>query len=105
MEEIVAAGPVPALVIALTLKVYDVNGLKSAISTEVVPEPCTRISLGESGPTIFTLYPVITPFRFSSGTGDQLRSAVVGSLCLTHSLTGLPNGAVCGLEDNIVKLQ
>ena len=93
LDEIVAAGPVPALVIALTLKVYEVKGLKPDISVEVVPAPCTGISPGESGPTTFTVYPVITPFCFSTGTGDQESSAVVGSLCLTPSPTGLQEGA------------
>ena len=91
-DEIVAAGPVPALVMALTLKVYEVKGLKPGISTEVVPAPCTGISPGESGPTTFTSYPVIIPFCFFSGTGDQESSAVVGSLYLTLSRPGLPEG-------------
>ena len=77
---IVAAGPVPALVMALTLKVYSVKGLKLGISTEVVLAPCTRISCSESGPTAFTVYPVMTPFCFSSGIDDQESSAVVGRL-------------------------
>ena len=85
LDETVAAGPVPALVMALTLKVYEVKGLKPGISTEVVPAPCTGISPGESGPTTFTVYPVIRPFRFSTGTVNQDSSAVVGSLYLTLS--------------------
>ena len=76
----VAVGPVPALVMALTLKVYEVKGLKLGISTEVVPASCTRISCEESGPTTCTVYPVMTLFCISSGTGDQESSAVVGSL-------------------------
>ena len=36
LGEIVAAGPVPALFTALTLKVYVVKGLKLDISAEVV---------------------------------------------------------------------
>ena len=93
LDETVAAGPVPPLVMALTLKVYEVKGLKPGISTEVVPAPCTGISRGESGPTTFTVYPVIMPFCFSTGTGDQESSAVVDSLCLIPSLPGLPEGA------------
>ena len=92
-DEIVAAGPVPVLVMALTLKVYEVKGLKPGISTEVVPAPCTGISPGESGPTTCTVYPVMTPFCFATGTGDQETSAVVDSLCLTLSPPGLPEGA------------
>ena len=65
---------------ALTLKVYEVKGLKPDISTEVVPAPCTGISPGESGPTTFTVYPVMMPFCFSSGIDDQKNSAVIGSL-------------------------
>ena len=80
VDEIVAAGPVPALVMALTWKVYEVNGLKPGISTEVVPAPCTGISPGQSGPTTFTVYPMMMPFCFSNGTGDQESSAFVGSL-------------------------
>ena len=34
-DEMVATGPVPALVMALTWKVYEVNGLKSDTSQEV----------------------------------------------------------------------
>ena len=80
LEEIVAAGPVPALVMALTLNVYEVKSLKPGISTEVVPAPCTGISPGESGPTTFTVYPVMTPFCFSTGTGDQESFAAVERL-------------------------
>ena len=76
----VAAGPVPALVMALTLKLYKVKGLKPDTSKEVVLTPCTEISREESGPTTWILYPVMTPFRFSSGRGDQESSALVGKL-------------------------
>ena len=79
-DDIVAAGPVPALVMALTLKVYEVKGLKPGISTEVAPAPCTGISPGESGPTTSTVYPVMTLFYFSAGGDDQESSAVVGKL-------------------------
>lgn len=47
LDEIAAAGPMPALVMALTL----------------------------------TVYLVMTPFCFSTGTGDEESSAAVGSLC------------------------
>lgn len=52
LDEIVAAGPVPALFMALTLKVYDMKGLKLDISTEVVMVSSTEISVEDSGPSI-----------------------------------------------------
>ena len=67
----------PALVMALTWKVYEVEGLKPGISTVVVLASCTGISREESGPSICIVYPVMTPFRFSTGRGDQESSAVV----------------------------
>ena len=59
----------------------------------MVPALSTGISPGESDPITFTMYPVITPFCFSTETGDQDSSAVVGNLCLTLSPPGLPEGA------------
>ena len=79
-DEMVAAGPVPALVMALTLKVYEVKGLKPDTSQEVALASCTGISGVGAGPSTCTLYPVMTPFRFSTGRGAQESSAVVGSL-------------------------
>ena len=78
VDETVTTGPVPALVVALTWKVYEVKGLKPGTSTEVVSASCTGISCEESGPTTCIVYPVMTPFRFSTGRGDQESSAVVG---------------------------
>ena len=79
---------------ALTLKADDGKGFKSGVSMEVVPAPWIGISPGESGPTAFTVYPVAIPSRFSTGTGDQESSAEVGgSLCLTLSPPGQPEGA------------
>ena len=89
----VAAGPVPTLVMALILKVYRVNGLKPGISIEVVLWPFTGISKAVFNPTTFTMYPVMTPFCFFTGTGDQESSTVVGSFCLRFSPPGLPEGA------------
>ena len=82
MDDVVADGPDPALVMALTLKVYEVKGVRLDTSAEVASGPCTRTSFVElgSGPKICTLYPVMTPFRLSFGTGDQDSFAVVGSL-------------------------
>ena len=89
----VAAGPLPALVMALTLKEYEEKGFNPSTWRVLVPAPCTGISPGESGPTTFTVYPVMLPFSFSTGTGDQESSAVVGSLCLTVNPPGHPEGA------------
>ena len=80
VDEIVAAGPVPALVMALTLKMYEVKGLKSGTSTEVILAFCAEISLEESGPSTCIVYPVMTPFCFSTGSGVQESIAVVGRL-------------------------
>ena len=80
VDEIVAAGPMPALVMALTLKVYKVKGLKPGTSTEVVLVFGTETSREESGPSTCTVYPVMTPFRFSNGSGVQESSAVFGRL-------------------------
>ena len=76
----VAAGPVPALFIALTLKVYGVKGLKLNTSQAVVLASCTGISGVGAGPSTCTLYPVMTPFRFSTGRSTQESFAVVGRL-------------------------
>ena len=80
LDEVVAAGPVPALVMALTLKLYKAKGLKPDTSTKVVSAPCTEISREKSGLTTCILYPVMTPFRFSSRRGDHESSALVGRL-------------------------
>lgn len=52
-----ASGPVPAAVIALTLNVYVVNGLKPDTKIDVVLESDTGIRRGkaESGPTTLTM--------------------------------------------------
>ena len=52
-----AAGPVPAAVMALTLNVYAVNGLKPDTTIDVALESETGIRRGvaESGPTTFTV--------------------------------------------------
>ena len=92
-DEIVAAGPVPALVMALTLKLYEVKGLKPGILMSVVSLSRMKMSGEEPGPTTSTAYLVMVPFHFSTGTGDQDSSAVVGNLCLILSPPGLPEGA------------
>ena len=65
LNEVGAAGPVPTSVMALTLKLYKVKGLKPDTSKEVVSAPCTEISCEESGPTTWILYPVMTPSFFN----------------------------------------
>ena len=52
-----AAGPVPAAVMALTLNVYAVNGLKPDTTTDVALASGTGIRCGvaESGPTTLTV--------------------------------------------------
>ena len=80
VDEIVATGPVPALVMALTWKVYEVKGFKPGTSTVVVSASWTGISCEESDPSTCIVYPVMTPFRFSTGRGDQESSAVVKRL-------------------------
>ena len=80
LDVILATGPVPALVMALTLKVYKVKDFKPVTSTEVASASSTEISREESGPTTCTVYPVMTSFCFSTERGVQKSSAVVGSL-------------------------
>ena len=81
VDEIVATiGPVPVSDWALTLKVYEVQGLNSDTVTEVVFTSGTGISHMESGPTTCTVYPVTIVFSFCSGWGFQEISAVVGVL-------------------------
>ena len=79
VDEIVATiGPVPVFDWALTLKVYDVQGLNSDTVMEVVFTSGTGISHMESGPTTCTVYPVTIVFSSCSGWGFQEISAVVG---------------------------
>ena len=75
-DEMVAAGPVPASVMALTWKVYEVNGLKSDTSQEVASVFRTGIC-DPTGPLVSILYPVMIPFRFSIGIDAQESSALV----------------------------
>ena len=78
LDEIVAAGPVPALVMALTLKIYKVKGLRSGTTTEVVLASLNDISCEESGPTTCILYPVMTCFSIARRVQES--SALVGTL-------------------------
>ena len=85
VDVIVVIGPLPALVMAQTLKVYNVDGLKFGTTTDVAFASVTDISRSVPGPTACTVYPVMTVFCSPSGRGFQEISAVVGSLCLILS--------------------
>ena len=80
VDEIVATGPVPDLVIALILKVYEVKGFKLGTSTVVAFGSANDISLLESRPTTCTVYPVTIVYSSSFGRGFHEISALVGSL-------------------------
>ena len=85
VEVIVAFGPLPDLVVAQTLKMYDVDGLKFGTITDVAVASVTDISCLPSGPTTCTVYPVMIVFHSPSGRGSQEISAEVGSPCLILS--------------------
>ena len=53
MKDTLIAGPLPATVLALTLKVYSVEGLKSYTSLKVVYPSVVEMLLLVSGPSIF----------------------------------------------------
>ena len=91
VDIIVATGPLPDLVVAQTLKVYDIDGLKFGTTTDVAFASVTDISRLPSGPTTCTLYPVMIVLCSPSGRGSQEISAEVGSPCLTLS-------PVCGAQ-------
>ena len=82
---IVAIGPFPSLVMGLTLKMYEVEGLSSDTVMDVVFASGTGISRIGSGPTTCTLYPVTSELSSPSGKGFQEISAIVGSPCLMLS--------------------
>ena len=68
VDEIVATtGPATDFDLALMLKVYEVQGLRFAIVTNVVFASGTEISCTESGPTTSIEYPVTIVFSFCSG--------------------------------------
>ena len=79
MDVIVAIGPFPVFVIALTLKVYDVEGLNLDTTTDVAFASETEISRVEPAPTTCTEYPVMIVLCSPSGKGFQEISAEVGS--------------------------
>ena len=75
----VAIGPFPVFVIALTLKVYDVEGLNFDTITDVALASETEISRVEPAPTTCTEYPVMIVLCSPSGKVFQEISAEVGS--------------------------
>ena len=85
VDVIVAIGPLPDLVVAQTLNVYDVDGLKFGTTTDVAFASVTDISRLVSAPTTCTVYPVMTVFCSPSGRGFHEMSVEIGSLCLILS--------------------
>ena len=75
----VAIGPFPVFVTALTLKVYDVEGFKFETIIDVTFASETEISRFEPAPTTCTEYPVMIVLCSPSGKGFQQISAEVGS--------------------------
>ena len=92
VDETLAAGPMPASVMALTLKVYLVDGLNFTISTEVVhgSDSDTVISCTESGPITCTVYPMMRPL--SPERGIQERTTEFESLWLMINPLGAADG-------------
>lgn len=93
MNEILAAGPVPRFVSALTLKVYEVKAFRLGISMEMESSPSTRRAScwPESvDPSICVvhLYPMMKPLCCSIGIGDQDTLADVGHLKVTSRISG-----------------
>ena len=82
VDVIVAIGPLPDLVVAQTLKMYDVDGLNFGTTTDVAFPSITDISRSVSGPTTCNVYPVMIVLCSPSGRGSQEISAEVGSPCL-----------------------
>ena len=79
VDVIVAIGPFTVFVTALTLKVYDVEGLKFDTTTVVALASETEISRVEPAPTTCTEYPVMIVLCSPSGKGFKIISADVGS--------------------------
>lgn len=79
VDVMVAIGLFPVFVTALTLKVYDVEGLNFDTIIDVTFASDTGISRVEPAPTTCTEYPVMTVLCSSSGKGFQEISAEVGS--------------------------
>ena len=75
----VAIGPFPVFVTALTLKVYDVQGLNLETMMDVAPASDTKISRVEPAPTTCMVYPVMIVLCSPSGKEFQEISTEVGS--------------------------
>ena len=80
VDVMVAIGPFPVFVTALTLKVYDVEGLNLDNVTDVALASETEILRIEPAPTTCTVYPVMIVLHSAFGKGFQEISAEVGSL-------------------------
>ena len=78
IDVMVAIGPLPVIVTALTLKVYDVEDLNLKTVMDVALASETKISCVEPAPTICTMYPVMIVLCSPSGKGFQEISAEVG---------------------------
>ena len=85
VDVIVAVGPFPVFVTALTLKVYDVEGLNFDTTIDVAFASETEISRVEPAPTTCTEYPVMIVLCYPSGKGFKQISAEAGIPCLTLS--------------------
>ena len=83
VEVMVAIGPFPVFVTALTLKVYDVEGLNLETMMDVAVASETEIV--EPAPTTCTVYPVMIVLCSPSGKGFQRISAEAGMTYLINS--------------------
>ena len=79
VDVMVAIGPFPEFVTALTLKVYDVEGCKLETVMNLALASETEISRAEPAPTTCTMYPVMIVLCSPSGKGFKIISAEVGS--------------------------
>ena len=79
VDVMVAIGPLPVFVPALTLKVYAVEGRSLETMMDVALASETEISRVEPAPTTCTMYLVMTVLCSPSGKGFQEISADVGS--------------------------
>ena len=85
VDVMVAIGPFPVFVTALTLKVYDVEGLNFDTTIDVALASDTEISRIKPAPTTCTVYPVMIVLCSPSGKGFQQISAEAGIPYLTLS--------------------
>ena len=79
VDAMVAIGPFPLCVTALTSKVYDVEGFNLQTVMDVALASDTEISRVEPSPTTCTEYPVMIVLCSPSGKGFQEISAEVES--------------------------